>query len=104
MPGIVEAQEAKATPLGFGVEGGRLGRFHLGAISAEPNDARRSGLHWRASAKGDTPLIREFPDHEKLRLSVRHNELASDDATRGPRLTERRLRCSRTRGLDRAGA
>jgi hypothetical protein len=31
-------------------------------------------------------LIRGFSHDEDLRLSVRHLELAADDATRGPRL------------------
>ena len=46
MAGIVESQEAESATLGLGVEGGRLGRFHVGAIAAEPNDARscRSAL------------------------------------------------------------
>jgi hypothetical protein len=77
MAGIIEAQEAEAAPLGLGVEGGRLGRFHLGAIAAEPNDAWGAAPHWRAAAKGDTPLIRGFPYDEELRLSVRHLELAA---------------------------
>ena len=86
MAGIIEPQEAEAAPPGLGVEGGRLGRVHVGAIAAEPNDAWAAGAHWRAAAKGDTPLIWGFSHDEDLRLSVRHLELAADDATRGPRL------------------
>ena len=100
--GIVEAQEAEIAP-SLSRRARRLGRVPCRTKSAEPNEARRSA-RWGAAAKRDTPLIREFPHDEKLRLSVRQIELASDDATRGPRQDERRLRCSRTRGLGRAGA
>src|SRR5277367_6652814 len=88
MARIVEPQEAETQPLGFAVERGRLGRVHVGTVTAEPNDARTSVAHWRAAAKGDTPLIRGLPDDEKLRLSVRHTELAADASTRAARLTE----------------
>ena len=79
MAGIVESQQAETAPLGLGVERGRLGRVHVGAITAEPNDAWASAAHWRAATKGDTPLIRGLPDDEDLRLFVRHIELAADD-------------------------
>src|ERR1700733_4774279 len=98
MTGIVEPQEPEAAPLGFRVERGRLGRVHVGAIAAEPNEAWTSVAHWRAATKGDTPLIRGVSDDEDLRLSVRHNELASDDAACGPRRYEhRRGRAGRSR-------
>src|SRR4029077_16777735 len=83
--GIVEPQKAKAAPLGFGVERSGLGRVHVGPIAAEPNDAWASAAHWRAAAKGDTPLIRGVSDDENLRLSVRHIELAADHSTCGRR-------------------
>ena len=72
MAGIVEPEQAKTAPLGFRVERGRLGRVHVGAITAEPNKAWTSVAHWRATTKGDTPLIRGVSDDEDLRLSVRH--------------------------------
>src|SRR5277367_6227059 len=90
MPGIVEPQEAETASPGFAVERGRLGRVHVGTITAEPNDAWASVAHWRAAAKGDTPLIRGLPDDENLRLSVRHIELAAEASTRAARLTESR--------------
>src|ERR1700735_530315 len=90
MTGIVEPQEPEAAPLGCRVERGRLGRVHVGAISAEPNEAWTSVAHWRAAAKGDTPLIRGDSDDEDLRLVVQHIELASDDAACGPRRYEHR--------------
>ena len=80
MAGIVEPEEAQTAPLGFGVERGRLGRVHVGAITAEPNNAWTFVAHWRAAAKGDTPLIRGVSDDEDLRLSVRHIRLAFGDA------------------------
>jgi glycosyltransferase involved in cell wall biosynthesis len=104
MAGIIEPQEPETAPFGLGVEGGRLGRAHVGAIAAEPNDGWGPGPHWRAAAKGDTPLIRGFPDDEELRLTVRHLELAANDATRGPRPCEPRPRRARQSSLGRAGA
>jgi hypothetical protein len=89
--GIVEPQEAETAPLGFGVERRRLGRIHIGAITAQPNKAWTSLAHWRAATKGDTPLIRGLPDDENLRLSVRHIELAADHSTCGRRRDETRL-------------
>src|SRR5271165_2247078 len=72
MAGIVEAQEAEAEPPGFSVKRARLGRVHVGAIAAEPDQGGRSASRWPAAAKSDTSLIRGIPDHDHSRLFVRH--------------------------------
>src|SRR5271166_1431033 len=72
MAGIVEAQEAEAEPRGLGVKRARLGRVHLRAIAAEPDEAGRLASRWPAAAKSDTSLIRGIPDYERPRLFVRH--------------------------------
>ena len=90
MAGIVEPEQAKTATLGLRVERGRLGRVHVGAITAEPNKAWTSVAHWRTTTEGDTPLIRGVSDDEDLRLSVRHTRLAYGDAACRPRLDERR--------------
>src|SRR5260370_37943947 len=85
-----EAENSDAPPLRLQVERGRFGRIHVGAKSAQPNEARRPGPHWRAAAKGDTPLIRGAPQNEKLRLFVRQIQFAPM-----MRPTDRASTCSR---------
>ena len=99
MAGIVESKQAETAPRGLRVERARLGRVHVGAITAEPNKAWTFVANWRTAAKGDTPLIRGVSDDEDLRLSVRHTRLASGDAACGPRLDEPRHERAERSGL-----
>src|SRR6202042_3496698 len=73
-------KQAETAPRGLRVERARLGRVHVGAITAQPNKAWTFVANWRTAAKGDTPLIRGVSDNEDLRLSVRHTRLAFGDA------------------------